>query len=262
MAQLRLPAGKWNVYDTDIRVPMYISGPGIPSGGKQHGFVGSHVDLAPTWLGLAGTSAPTDEMDGRNLVYALVSIMGVGDGGVIDEDKEEKRLGLGSVIGLEERGRGGSRGGGRLSLGFSHHHHRRRQDNFIAPQKTNQGGGGVGGALPLGGAYVEYHGLGLTGSPGRLGDAFNNTYRALRVIDRRTGGEGGLGNVLYAEFGSYTFDSIMKREYYNLDTDPHQMYNKFATLTPEEQASWAARILRLWKCRGAACGQAVGELNV
>jgi hypothetical protein len=54
------------------------------------------------------------------------------------------------------------------------------------------------GALPVGGAYVEYHGIGPTGASSapwfRQQDALNNTYRALRVIDRR---QGGLGNVLY-----------------------------------------------------------------
>ena len=50
--ELRLGGGKWNVYDTDIRVPMRIIG--RDSGQHELGMVGSHVDLAPTWLELAG----------------------------------------------------------------------------------------------------------------------------------------------------------------------------------------------------------------
>jgi hypothetical protein len=63
-------AGKWNVYDTDLRVPMRISGPGIAAGSTL-GLVGSHVDLAPTWLGLAGLETPAD-MDGERALSCLM----------------------------------------------------------------------------------------------------------------------------------------------------------------------------------------------
>ena len=69
---LRLGVGKWSVYDHDIRVPMLISGPGIRPGsvfGIE--FVGSHVDLAPTWLALAGVP-PAPEMDGALCAISVV----------------------------------------------------------------------------------------------------------------------------------------------------------------------------------------------
>lgn len=50
---------------------MLVSGPGIPAGSTLDDFVGSHVDLAPTWLALAGlTRAP--EMDGSSLLHSLI----------------------------------------------------------------------------------------------------------------------------------------------------------------------------------------------
>lgn len=68
---LRLGVGKWSTYDHDIRVPMLVSGPGIPAGSTLDDFVGSHADLAPTWLALAGlTRAP--EMDGSSLLHSLI----------------------------------------------------------------------------------------------------------------------------------------------------------------------------------------------
>jgi arylsulfatase A-like enzyme len=45
---------KWhNAYDEALRVPLLISGPGIPAGGRVD-HPTSHVDLLPTLLGLAG----------------------------------------------------------------------------------------------------------------------------------------------------------------------------------------------------------------
>jgi arylsulfatase A-like enzyme len=48
---------KWhNAYDESIRVPLLVSGPGIAAGGRIEQ-PSSHVDLAPTLLGLAGIDA-------------------------------------------------------------------------------------------------------------------------------------------------------------------------------------------------------------
>ena len=64
--------GKWNAYDPSLRVPMFMRGPGIAKG-RRSKLLGSHVDLAPTWLGLAGIDTPP-EMDGRSLVSAIVNV--------------------------------------------------------------------------------------------------------------------------------------------------------------------------------------------
>lgn len=48
---------KWhNAYDETLRVPLLVAGPGIPAGGRVD-HLSSHVDLAPTLLGLAGLDA-------------------------------------------------------------------------------------------------------------------------------------------------------------------------------------------------------------
>ena len=50
---------------------MLVSGPGIAAGSTLADFVGSHADLAPTWLALAGLKrAP--EMDGSPLIRSLI----------------------------------------------------------------------------------------------------------------------------------------------------------------------------------------------
>jgi hypothetical protein len=143
--ELRLGGGKWNVYDTDVRVPMRVVGPTIRPRSLL-GLVGSHVDLAPTWLGLAGLATPVG-MDGRSLAGALLAGGGVG----------------------------------------APDHSSRSGEAALAPDQANerQPLTPPQPQLPVGSAYIEYHGLGPTGATAgpwfRWQDALNNTYRALRV---------------------------------------------------------------------------------
>ncbi|KAH8690578.1 putative arylsulfatase [Talaromyces proteolyticus] len=62
IGQHRLPPGKECGFDEDIRVPLFIRGPGIPKGRVEKA-VTAHVDLAPTVLHLAG-AAQRDDFDG------------------------------------------------------------------------------------------------------------------------------------------------------------------------------------------------------
>ena len=74
LGQHRLPSCKLNVYDHDIRIPMVIRGPGIKPG-STFDFIGSNVDVAPTFLALAGIDPTTTEppMDGGwALPYCLL----------------------------------------------------------------------------------------------------------------------------------------------------------------------------------------------
>ena len=209
-------AGKWNVYDTDIRVPMRIVGPGVRAGARSP-VVGSHVDLAPTWLGLAGLETPED-MDGRSLVPQIISTdAGAGTDTDIDAPVDEQ-----PSLSLP------------LPLPLSVAAHLRRQQELprTAGRPTPM-------RLPFNSAYIEYHGLGLTGAPGRLGDAFNNTFRALRVMDHQPGG---LGNVLYAEWGDFFFERISFWEYYDLDDDEWQLRNGWGTLPEANKTAWKERI--------------------
>lgn len=65
LGQARIPDEKMMPYETDLRVPFYIRGPGIAAGTVVEALVGS-VDLAPTLLDLAGI-APPPVMDGRSM---------------------------------------------------------------------------------------------------------------------------------------------------------------------------------------------------
>lgn len=70
LGDYRLPAGKRQAYDTDIRVPFLARGPGI-KGGVSVTEVVQSIDLLPTWIDLAGGELPPYEPDGKSIVPLL-----------------------------------------------------------------------------------------------------------------------------------------------------------------------------------------------
>ncbi|KAJ5167602.1 uncharacterized protein N7482_003196 [Penicillium canariense] len=62
IGQHRLPPGKTCGFEEDIRVPLFIRGPGVPEGYTQES-VTTHIDLAPTIFDLAGIP-PRADFDG------------------------------------------------------------------------------------------------------------------------------------------------------------------------------------------------------
>ncbi|UIJ34348.1 sulfatase [Allobranchiibius sp. GilTou73] len=68
MGEYRLTAGKQTAFDTDIHVPMIVSGPGVPADRTVTQPM-SNVDLAPTFESLAGATVPST-VDGVSMVDA------------------------------------------------------------------------------------------------------------------------------------------------------------------------------------------------
>ena len=68
VGQHRLQPGKQTPYDSDIRVPLLVRGPGIARGSVDA--MSMNIDLAPTFASLAGVQTP-DFVDGRSLVPLL-----------------------------------------------------------------------------------------------------------------------------------------------------------------------------------------------
>lgn len=69
LGQFRIPIEKMLPYETDIRIPLFISGPGIEAGTTLTQPV-MNIDIAPTLLDLAGIPVPTI-MDGQSMVPLL-----------------------------------------------------------------------------------------------------------------------------------------------------------------------------------------------
>ncbi|KAG6907811.1 hypothetical protein DXG01_007293 [Tephrocybe rancida] len=65
IGQHRLPPGKTCGFEEDIRVPLFIRGPGVPAG-REAEAVTTHIDLAPTIFDLAGIPL-RDDFDGTPL---------------------------------------------------------------------------------------------------------------------------------------------------------------------------------------------------
>jgi len=69
LGQLGMGFDKRQLYDTDIRVPYFIRGPGIPKGMVRHDPI-SHVDLAPTVIDIATGEVPQN-WDGQSYLPLL-----------------------------------------------------------------------------------------------------------------------------------------------------------------------------------------------
>lgn len=69
LGEHRLGEGKGSAYDTDIRVPLIVTGPGVPAG-RTVRRIAQNTDLYPTFAELAGAPVP-GSVDGRSLVPFL-----------------------------------------------------------------------------------------------------------------------------------------------------------------------------------------------
>jgi len=69
MGEHQLSPGKMTAFDSDIRVPLIVAGPGVPAG-RTVSRITENTDLYPTLVQLAGGTSPAG-VDGRSLVPLL-----------------------------------------------------------------------------------------------------------------------------------------------------------------------------------------------
>jgi hypothetical protein len=257
MGQFNLLFEKKQVYEWDTKVHLLARGPGIEFGSSFQS-PGTHIDLAPTILGLAGISKPST-MDGHSIVPFLV--------GRQDELLESTRDHL-------------------LQLGdMSAYGASWRQEIFIEYYFVNDAfictPCGEAKNYPLEDSFCAdlanqadcwcyVHPSGSRGSARtEEGDADSsvcyleedtmNNYIGLRELSQSR-------NILYAEFqnGSlYSADIDFANadflEYYNMTRDPRQMNNQLimeveqVPVTEEELSSVHARLQSWYKCAGSSC---------
>jgi arylsulfatase A-like enzyme len=66
MGEYGLRPGKQTAFDTDIKVPLYVTGPGVPAGATVNAFTSS-IDFAPTFEQIAGLD-PSSSTDGISMM--------------------------------------------------------------------------------------------------------------------------------------------------------------------------------------------------
>ena len=66
MGQRRMQPGKQTAYDTDVRVPLIVAGPGVPAGRVDPTLISS-IDLTPTFEQIAGARSRV-LMDGESML--------------------------------------------------------------------------------------------------------------------------------------------------------------------------------------------------
>ncbi|MFV0442226.1 MAG: sulfatase [Planctomycetaceae bacterium] len=64
------PFGKWNCYDSGVRVPLIVSWPGVVAAGSRSDALVSWIDLLPTMIDAAG-GRPPEWIDGRSFLPVL-----------------------------------------------------------------------------------------------------------------------------------------------------------------------------------------------
>jgi N-acetylglucosamine-6-sulfatase len=69
MGEHRLMPGKMTAFDTDIHVPLIVTGPGVPAGRTVDEIV-ENIDLCPTFVELGAAAAPAS-LNGKSLVPLL-----------------------------------------------------------------------------------------------------------------------------------------------------------------------------------------------
>jgi N-acetylglucosamine-6-sulfatase len=69
MGERSQPPGKMTAFDTDIHVPLVVTGPGVPAGIKINQ-IAQNIDLCPTFAEL-GRTAPPATINGHSLVQLL-----------------------------------------------------------------------------------------------------------------------------------------------------------------------------------------------
>lgn len=278
LGQFNIPMDKRHVYEWNIKIHLLARGPGIAPG-STFAAPATQVDMAPTFLGLAGVAAPA-EMDGKSLVPFLVApfVGPKGGGALLDSTRQH----LASLPGLAAY-----TAAWREEV-FVEYYYCLGNTKCVAnctdtgtyPKADcncadlQHGGGGAAcwdncfngplrGGVP-GGAPQACNMTGQSWEPNKgnptkcnqecyITEDTTNNFIAIRTL-----GKG--DNALYAEFqtGDLTFADVDFAtadfvEYYNVSADPWQMRNAVNDTPPERIAALHARVQQWYACKGAAC---------
>ena len=230
LGQFAIPLDKRQPYQTDVRLPLLVRGPGIAPGRVvTDGFVVT-IDLAPTFLDLAGVApreyADDVTLDGRSAAPLLL------------EPSHAARAPQPSAPPRDD---------------FLIEYHGEASDNCHAylqhshPRGNFSKGDGINCGLrgPDSWATPPYFDGDVTFSA--IQDAANNTYACVRTRGR--GGGDAAADTMYCEFD----DDEHFVEYYEHGRDPWQLKNLGKSAAASTLAPLKARLEQFRHCKGEGC---------
>eukprot|EP01060_Flectonema_neradi_P003729 TRINITY_DN1242_c1_g1_i1.p1 TRINITY_DN1242_c1_g1~~TRINITY_DN1242_c1_g1_i1.p1 ORF type:complete len:536 (+),score=103.61 TRINITY_DN1242_c1_g1_i1:44-1651(+) len=216
LGQWRVGVSKMHPYETDVRVPFLISGPGIPTG-KVVSDVAGNVDILPTILDIAGVPIP-DFVDGRSFAGALLP----------NHKRQQRTIWLSEYESTNEL----------LAMNFASIW---AESSSVCP-----------GPIPKGpnnpSTCVEGTEVGQ-GNCYLVDSTESNTWRALRVINDTH-------NLQYIEYDhtwKWNQSTIQYRELYDVEADPYQIHNIYESSDQGIKSSLQQQLSDYYKCSGLSC---------
>eukprot|EP01084_Bolivina_argentea_P023305 43457_1 len=221
LGQWRVPCSKQQIYETDIRIPTYMSGPNIGGEMKSDNIV-SNTDFLPTFLDLANIKYDVNTYDGMSWVQGNI-INGYNEIVVNNYNIEKWRDTL-----LIQYGRSG-----KGSSDFSH-------CQMWWPLPNN--------SFP--GQDIDPVGHNSNNESWYVNGP-SNVWRAIRILNKTT-------NVVYAEFvnnydSTYDLNHPNFTEYYNIIDDPYQMNNLYYNLSNYMKNELHSLLMKYAVCNGTSC---------
>jgi len=235
---LLIGTSKQHPYETDIRVPFIIRGPGIEPGTNITKILAGNVDVMPTILDLAGlTGIFEDEMDGKSMKEIL-----------LHDNPDEETFDFRQYF-LNEY----------YSVGTYYNDHGSIwQDGRTTSELCGTGPGSKSG--PVGPDpdtkpedCVESEGVG-DGNCWFVDSQHSNTWRQLRIMNETM-------NWNYVEYDpSWKFETtdssgagLQHYELYDVARDPYQMDNIYTTASIETRTALHQQLEEYFQCKGNSC---------
>ena len=225
--QWRIPCAKAQLYETDIRIPTYISGPNVEGKSVSKAMV-SNIDFLPTMLDLAGIEYAVNDYDGMSWVRGgILNVSNFSKSATSTIEKWRDRL-------LIQYGQASH-------LTFSESHLTFSQCKTWFPASNGSFRGQdprPPAANPQGEAWV-------------INDHLTNQWRAIRIINESV-------NAIYAEFVD-DFNNLTLLndpnfiEYYDIDLDPYQIDNVYSELDEDTKHELHQMLKEYAVCSGKDC---------
>lgn len=225
--QWRVPTSKQHPYETDIRVPFMIRGPGIPADVNMSAVAGN-VDVLPTLLDLAAGAdfVRAVGMDGRSMARLLVPALR-------SEAKPWRTAFLNEY----------------KSVGtYFNDHSGTWEDNGTTTKQC-------GGPMPRGPddtkskKCIESTGVG-DGNCYFVDSTHSNSWRQLRVVNSSM-------NINYIEYDpDFKFTAgvpLQHYEMYDQQADPYQMHNIYSQQSDQVKQALHEQLVAYFLCKGNAC---------